>query len=161
MQVMVIELARYALGSDEPNSSEFDLATEHPVIDLMPDQRAISDMGGTMRLGRYPCQIQPGTRAAAAYQQAMVHERHRHRYELNNQYRDLLANAGMVFGGLSPDGRLVEIAELGDHPWMVGCQFHPEFKSRLGKPHPLFDGFIRAAIEFDTHQVQSSVRLPI
>jgi len=148
MQVMVIELARYALDSDEPNSSEFDLATQYPVIDLMPDQRAISDMGGTMRLGRYPCQTKPGSKAATAYQHPLVYERHRHRYELNNQYRDLLANAGMVFSGLSPDGRLVEIAELGDHPWMVGCQFHPEFKSRLGKPNPLFDGFIQAAIEF-------------
>jgi CTP synthase len=145
MQVMVIELARHALGSDEPNSTEFDISTKYPVIDLMPDQRAIEDMGGTMRLGIYPCQITPGTRAAAAYAQSLVQERHRHRFELNNQYRDLLASAGMVFSGLSPDGRLVEIAELRDHPWMAGCQFHPEFKSRPGKPHPLFSAFIQAA----------------
>ncbi len=145
MQVMVIELARHALGSDEPNSTEFDISTQYPVIDLMPDQRAIEDMGGTMRLGIYPCQITPGTRAAAAYDQPLAQERHRHRFELNNQYRDLLASAGMVFSGLSPDGRLVEIAELRDHPWMAGCQFHPEFKSRPGKPHPLFSAFVRAA----------------
>jgi len=149
MQVMVIELARHTLGSDEPNSTEFDISTEYPVIDLLPEQRAISDVGGTMRLGVYPCQMVPGTRAAAAYgQQRLVHERHRHRFELNNQYRDLLASAGMVFSGLSPDGRLVEITELHDHPWMVGCQFHPEFKSRPGKPHPLFSAFVKAAIEF-------------
>jgi CTP synthase len=115
------------------------------VIDLMPDQRAIEDMGGTMRLGIYPCQTVAGTNAAAAYGQQLVHERHRHRFELNNQYRDLLTGAGMTFSGLSPDGRLVEIAEVRDHPWMVGCQFHPEFKSRPGKPHPLFSAFVRAA----------------
>ena len=147
MQVMVIDLARQALGSDEPNSTEFDPSTKCPVIDLMPEQRAISDVGGTMRLGTYPCQLVPGTRAAAAYGQPLVHERHRHRFELNNQYRDLLTKAGMVFSGLSPDGRLVEIAELRDHPWMVGSQFHPEFKSRPGKPHPLFSAFVKAATE--------------
>jgi CTP synthase len=148
MQVMVIELARHALGSDEPNSTEFDISTKYPVIDLMPDQRAITDRGGTMRLGIYPCQLVPGTKAAAAYEQPLVSERHRHRFELNNQYRSLLSTAGMVFSGLSPDGRLVEIAELREHPWMVGCQFHPEFKSRPGKPHPLFRAFVRTAIEF-------------
>jgi CTP synthase len=148
MQVMVIELARHAVGNDEPNSTEFDHSTAYPVIDLMPDQRAISDMGGTMRLGIYPCQLVPGTKAAAAYTIPAVQERHRHRFELNNQFRELLANAGMEFAGLSPDGRLVEIVELRDHPWMVGCQFHPEFKSRPGKPHPLFSGFVQAAIQF-------------
>jgi CTP synthase len=145
MQVMVIELARHVLHTDEPNSTEFDISTRYPVIDLMPDQRAIEDMGGTMRLGIYPCQTVAGTNAAAAYGQQLVHERHRHRFELNNQYRDLLTGAGMTFSGLSPDGRLVEIAEVRDHPWMVGCQFHPEFKSRPGKPHPLFSAFVRAA----------------
>ncbi len=159
MQVMVIELARHAVGNDEPNSTEFDHASAYPVIDLMPDQRDISDMGGTMRLGIYPCQLVPGTRAALAYAGARPHpgegaptvqERHRHRFELNNQFRDLLAHAGMDFTGLSPDGRLVEVVELRDHPWMVGCQFHPEFKSRPGKPHPLFSGFIQAAIQFST-----------
>jgi CTP synthase len=157
MQVMVIELARHAVGNDEPNSTEFDHSTSYPVIDLMPDQRAISDMGGTMRLGIYPCQLVPGTKAAAAYAESRHHlgeavpavqERHRHRFELNNQFRDLLGNAGMEFSGLSPDGRLVEIVELRDHPWMVGCQFHPEFRSRPGKPHPLFSGFVQAAVQF-------------
>lgn len=144
MQVMVIELARHALGSDEPNSSEFDMSTPYPVIDLMPEQRAISDMGGTMRLGIYPCQLVEGTKAAAAYGQPLVYERHRHRFELNNDYRDLLAGEGMIFSGVSPDQRLVEIAELREHPWMVGCQFHPEFKSRPGQAHPLFRAFIGA-----------------
>ena len=144
MQVMVIELARHVLDSEEPNSTEFEVSTQYPVIDLMPEQRSISDMGGTMRLGIYPCQLVAGTRAAAAYDQELVFERHRHRFELNNDYRDLLAGGGMVFSGVSPDGRLVEIAELRDHPWMVGCQFHPEFRSRPGKPHPLFSAFIQA-----------------
>jgi CTP synthase len=148
LQVMVIELARHALNSDEPNSTEFDVSTKYPVIDLMPDQRAITDMGGTMRLGIYPCQLVRATHAAAAYGQQLVHERHRHRFEVNNEYRDLLASAGMVFSGLSPDNRLVEIVEFRDHPWMLGCQFHPEFKSRPGKPHPLFRGFVGAAVEF-------------
>jgi CTP synthase len=151
MQVMVIELARHAIGGDAANSSEFDHATPNPVIDLMPNQRASSDMGGTMRLGTYPCQLVPGTRAAAAYGTPLVNERHRHRFELNNQYRDLLIKAGMVFSGMSPDGRLVEVAELADHPWMVGSQFHPEFKSRPGKPHPLFSGFVRAATQSQKH----------
>jgi CTP synthase len=151
MQVMVIELARHALNSDEPNSTEFDIKTRYPVIDLMADQRDISEMGGTMRLGLYPCHLVPGTRSAAAYAkvlqgQTVVRERHRHRFEVNNFYRKLLADAGMVFSGLSPDGRLVEIGELADHPFMVGCQFHPEFRSRPTRPHPLFQGFVEAAV---------------
>jgi CTP synthase len=150
LQVMVIELARLASGSDEPNSTEFDISTKYPVIDLLPEQRAISDVGGTMRLGIYPCHLVPGTKSAAAYGQPLVEERHRHRFEVNNQYRKLLADAGMAFAGLSPDGRLVEIVEVEDHPWMVGCQFHPEFKSRPGKPHPLFSTFIKSAIESST-----------
>ena len=148
MQVMVIELARHAVGNDEPNSTEFDIATKYPVIDLMPEQRDITDMGGTMRLGVYPCVLVPGTRAAAAYNCEQVDERHRHRFEVNNAYRDLLAEAGMVFSGLSPDGRLVEIVELADHPWMLGTQFHPEFQSRPNKPHPLFRAFLTAAISY-------------
>jgi len=147
MQVMVIDLARQALGSDEPNSTEFDIKTQYPVIDLMPNQRDISEMGGTMRLGLYPCQTMPGSRAAAAYGEALVHERHRHRFEVNNSYRGLLTAAGMVFSGLSPDGRLVEIGELADHPYMLGCQFHPEFRSRPTRPHPLFLAFIKAVME--------------
>jgi CTP synthase len=148
LQVMIIELARQALGSDEPNSTEFDIATKYPVIALMPDQQDISDMGGTMRLGLYPCRLLPGTKAAQAYQADEVQERHRHRFEVNNAYRDLLARAGMVFSGLSPGGRLVEIAELREHPWMLGSQFHPEFRSRPNRPHPLFLGFVAAAKAF-------------
>ncbi len=147
MQLMVVEFARHLLGSDEPNSTEFDRNTPHPVIDLMPDQRAITDMGGTMRLGLYPCVLQPGTRAAAAYGKTLVEERHRHRFELNNAYRQLLSEGGMVFSGLSPDGRLVEIAEIADHPFMVGTQFHPEFLSRPTRPHPLFVAFLQATRE--------------
>ncbi len=148
MQVMCIELARHALGSEEPNSTEFDPKTRYPVIDLMPDQRDLAEMGGTMRLGLYPCQLVTGTRAAAAYGTPLAHERHRHRWEVNNAYRDLLTGAGMTFSGLSPEGRLVEIGELADHPFMLGCQFHPEFKSRPTRPHPLFQAFIEAAIEW-------------
>jgi CTP synthase len=144
MQLMVIEFARHLLGSDEPNSTEFDRSTPHPVIDLMPDQRSIADMGGTMRLGLYPCQLQPGTCAAQAYGVPLVQERHRHRFELNNAYRDLLGKGGMVFSGISPDGRLVEIAELTNHPFMIATQFHPEFLSRPNRPHPLFLGFLDA-----------------
>jgi len=144
LQVMIIELARHILGSDEPNSTEFDIKTRYPVIDLMPDQRDLSEMGGTMRLGLYPCQLLPGSRAAAAYGEPLVYERHRHRFEVNNNYRGLLSAGGMVFSGLSPDGRLVEIGELADHPFMVGCQFHPEFKSRPNRPHPLFLSFLQA-----------------
>jgi CTP synthase len=147
MQLMVVEFARYVLGSDEVNSTEFDRSTPHPVIDLMPDQKGIVDMGGTMRLGLYPCQLQPGTIAAQAYQQEMVQERHRHRFEFNNAYREVLQKAGMRYSGLSPDGRLVEIAELADHPFMLGTQFHPEFLSRPNRPHPLFVAFLKAVRE--------------
>jgi CTP synthase len=144
MQLMVVEFARQLLGDDEANSTEFDRSTPHPVIDLMPDQRSIADMGGTMRLGLYPCCLQPGTRTAEAYQQELVEERHRHRFELNNTHREMLNRGGMVFSGLSPDGRLVEIAELKDHPFMIGTQFHPEFLSRPNRPHPLFVAFLKA-----------------
>ncbi len=144
MQVLCIEFARHVFDSDEPNSIEFDPTTRVPVIDLMPDQRAVEELGGTMRLGIYPCNLTPGTHAAEAYQVKTVMERHRHRFEFNNAYRAILEKAGLVFSGLSPDGRLVEIAELRDHPWMLGSQFHPEFKSRPTAPRPLFLGFIRA-----------------
>jgi CTP synthase len=147
MQVIVIELARYTLNSEEPNSTEFHISTKYPVIDLMPEQQAMSAMGGTMRLGIYPCHLVPSTRAATAYGQEVVNERHRHRFEFNNAYRDILAQAGLIFSGLSPDRRLVEIVEVGDHPWMVGTQFHPEFKSRPNRPHPLFRDFIAAVKE--------------
>ena len=151
MQVMCIEFARFVTGSDEPNSTEFDISTEYPIIDLMPDQRDIADMGGTMRLGVYECELQPETHAAAAYASQglgpLIQERHRHRFEFNNTFRGDMERNGMVFSGLSPDGRLVEIAELRDHPFMVGSQFHPEFKSRPNRPHPLFLAFVNAASE--------------
>ncbi len=147
MQVMVIEFARYALGSTEPNSTEFDASTRYPVIDLLPEQKEAQDKGGTMRLGNYCCHLVPNSRAAGAYGQSVVYERHRHRFEFNNQFRSLVQEAGMVCSGLSPDRSLVEVCELADHPWMVSCQFHPEFGSRPGKPHPLFREFINVAKE--------------
>jgi CTP synthase len=156
MQVMVIELARDALGSDEPNSTEFDMKTEYPVIDLMPDQRGIVELGGTMRLGLYPCALVAGSRAAAAYDEALVYERHRHRFEVNNAYRKLLSSAGMIFSGLSPDGRLVEIGELADHPFMLGSQFHPELRSRPTRPHPLFQAFLEATVERHESRMRGS-----
>jgi len=146
MQVMVIEFARHVFKSSEPNSTEFNPSTRYPVIDFLPDQVDIENKGGTMRLGNYPCQLKPGSKAAEAYNgQKIIMERHRHRYEFNNQYRDILEKEGLICSGLSPDGRLVEVCELADHPWMVGCQFHPEFGSRPNRPHPLFLGFINAA----------------
>jgi CTP synthase len=147
MQVMVIEFARHVLGLARANSTEFDPSTPFPVIDLLPDQRTISGKGGTMRLGNYPCHLVPGTRAAEAYgtEWTVIQERHRHRFEFNNEYRDQLSAAGLTYSGLSPDGRLVEICELRGHPWMVACQFHPEFASRPNRPHPLFNSFIGAA----------------
>jgi CTP synthase len=148
MQCMVIELARTALGTEDANSTEFDAFTPHPVIDLLPEQRDIAEKGGTMRLGSYPCVLEAGSLAGRAYGQPIVLERHRHRYEFNNSYRELLAQHGMTFTGLSPDGRLVEIVEIADHPFYLGTQFHPEFKSRPNRPHPLFANFIGAALAF-------------
>jgi CTP synthase len=145
MQVMCVEFARDILGYEDANSTEFDRSTDHPVIDLMLEQRAITDMGGTMRLGLYPCVLQTGTKAALAYGEKQVEERHRHRWEFNNSYRDQFENSGMLFSGISPDGLLVEIVELKDHPYMVGCQFHPEFLSRPMRPHPLFVGLLKEA----------------
>ena len=147
MQVMCVEFARDVLGYEDANSTEFDRSTTHPVIDLMLEQRAITDMGGTMRLGLYPCVIQPGTKVAEAYGEKKVEERHRHRWEFNNNYRKEFEVAGMIFSGISPDGLLVEISELKDHPYMVGSQFHPEFLSRPMRPHPLFVGLLKAAAE--------------
>jgi CTP synthase len=147
MQVMVIEFAREALHEERANSSEFDRSTPAPVIDLMPDQHNITEKGGTMRLGLYPCQLQPGSKAAKAYQCEEVQERHRHRFELNNRFREELETAGMVMSGVSPDNRLVEIAELEAHPFMLGTQFHPEFLSRPNRPHPLFNAFIKAVCD--------------
>jgi len=147
MQMACIEIARHVCGLEGANSTEINPAAPHPVIDIMPDQREIEDLGGTMRLGRYPCWLLPGTRARDAYGADLVEERHRHRFEFNNAYRGVLERAGVVFSGLSPDGRLVEIIELRDHPFFVGTQFHPEFRSRPMRPHPLFREFIRAAAE--------------
>jgi len=147
LQAAVIELARHALNSSAPNSTEFNQYTEHPVIDLMLAQRDISDKGGTMRLGAWPCRLALDSKAFAAYGQMVISERHRHRYEFNNDYRDLLTRHGLVLSGLSPDNQLVEVVELRDHPWFVGTQFHPEFKSRPDHPHPLFRDFVGAAIK--------------
>jgi len=147
MQLMCVEFARTFLQSEDANSTEFDRTTPHPVIDLLPEQRGIGNLGGTMRLGLYPCHLTPGTRAGDAYAQPMVEERHRHRFEFNNNYRDVLGQKGLVFSGLSPDGRLVEIAEIADHPFMVGSQFHPEFLSRPNRCHPLFRAFMQAVAE--------------
>jgi CTP synthase len=146
LQCGVIEVARDVVGAQDANSTEFDLFTNAPVIDFMPDQRDMEEKGGTMRLGLYPARLTPGTRAAEAYGTEVIYERHRHRFEVNNAYRDALEGAGMVLSGQSPDGRLVEIVELRDHPWYVASQFHPEFRSRPDRPHPLFSGFVRAAI---------------
>jgi CTP synthase len=145
LQCAVIEYARNVCGLTDSHSVEFLTEVSDPVICLMDSQRQVTDMGGTMRLGAYPCRIQEGSRAAEAYDTLEISERHRHRYEVNNNYRELLADNGMVFSGLSPDGNLVEILELPDHPWFLGCQFHPELKSRPMRPHPLFDAFIAAA----------------
>jgi CTP synthase len=145
MQLMVVEFARHVLGSNEPNSSEFNPNTRYPVIDLLPEQCNVTDKGGTMRLGSYPCHLVAGSQAAQAYKETVVYERHRHRFEFNNQFRDMLDKAGLKASGLSPDNRLVEICELADHRWMLGVQFHPEFASRPNRPHPLFTAFIAAA----------------
>ncbi len=147
MQLMVVEFAREILNDEEANSAEFDQGTKNPVIDLLPEQREINDMGGTMRLGLYPCELTPGSIVAKAYGTNQVQERHRHRFEFNNVYREQFETSGMRFSGLSPDGRLVEIAELTDHPFMVGTQFHPEFLSRPNRPHPLFVAFVKAICE--------------
>ena len=145
MHVMVIEFARYALNSPEPNSTEFDTSTPYPVIDLLSSQRSIENKGATMRLGNYPCRLVEGSHAANAYGCSLIYERHRHRYEFNNKFRAQLEEAGMIYSGLSPDGELVELCELANHPWMASCQFHPEFGSRPGRPHPLFRDFIGVA----------------
>ncbi|MGC8897735.1 MAG: CTP synthase [Bacteroidota bacterium] len=147
LQCAVIEFARNVCGMEGANSTEF-RHTRYNVIDLMPQQRGLKELGGTMRLGSYPCVLQKGTRAYRAYRREFITERHRHRYEVNNKFRKRLSDAGMVFSGLSPDGSLIEMIELPDHPWFVGCQFHPELKSRATKAHPLFREFVRAAKEF-------------
>jgi CTP synthase len=145
MQTAIIEFARNVCGLDDSHSSEFAPECDNPVISLMESQQHVTDMGGTMRLGAYPCRLARGSRAAEIYGQPEVSERHRHRYEVSNAYRDLFVQHGMKLSGLSPDGQLVEIVELTTHPWFIGCQFHPELQSRPTRPHPLFAGFIAAA----------------
>ena len=147
MQMAVVEFARNVAGLEMANSSEFDTDSPYPVIDIMPDQKDIDEKGGTMRLGLYPCKIKKDSITYSVYGDELIYERHRHRYEFNNEYRELLVSKGLVFAGLSPSEKLVEIIELKDHPWFIGVQFHPEFKSRPNRPHPLFRDFIRAAVE--------------
>ncbi|AIQ10701.1 CTP synthase [Paenibacillus durus] len=151
MQVSVIEYGRSILGLTGANSSEIDSATPHPVIDLLPEQKDIEDLGGTMRLGLYPCKLQPNSLAMSCYGEELVYERHRHRYEFNNSYRDQIEKAGLLISGASPDGRLVEIVELPGHPWFLAVQFHPEFTSRPNRPQPLFREFVKASL---THAEQ-------
>ncbi|HEY0715091.1 MAG TPA: gamma-glutamyl-gamma-aminobutyrate hydrolase family protein, partial [Polyangia bacterium] len=146
MQIAVIEFARHVGGLDGANSTEFDDKTAHPVIDFLPEQRTVTEKGATMRLGAYPCILVAGTKAAQAYGAQEISERHRHRYEFNNEYRELLTSHGLIISGTSPDKRLVEMIELPDHPYFVGCQFHPEFKSKPQSAAPLFRSFIAAAL---------------
>jgi len=146
MQVAVVEFARSVCLLDDANSSEIDANCQHPVIDLLPEQKDIEDLGGTMRLGLYPCKLAPGSLAMACYEEELIYERHRHRYEFNNQYRDLLQQAGLHFSNASPDGRLIEIIELPEHPWFIAVQFHPEFISRPDRPQKLFYSFVKAAL---------------
>lgn len=155
LQVMVIEYARNVLGLSGANSSEFDSMTPAPVIHLMPEQNDIDEKGGTMRLGLYPCLLQEGSKARDAYQTDQVEERHRHRFELNNDYRAELESAGLICSGISPDNRLVEITEVQNHPFMLGTQFHPEFLSRPNRPHPLFDAFLRAVKDHKADQAKA------
>jgi CTP synthase len=146
MQVAVIEFARHVAGLEGAHSAEFDAATPYPVIDLMEDQKGLTDKGATMRLGAFACRLHADTKSAAAYGVEQVSERHRHRYEFNNAFRERLQQAGLVIAGTNPDRDLVEIVENADHPWFVGVQFHPEFKSKPRKAHPLFASFIAAAL---------------
>jgi len=147
MQMAVVEFARHVLGYEDANSAEFSETSTHPVIALMPDQLGVTDKGGTMRLGKYPCTLAEGTRSRELYGAEEISERHRHRFEFNNDYREEMTKKGMTLAGLSPNGKLVEIVELPNHPWFVGVQFHPEFKSRPNRAHPLFYGFVKAAGE--------------
>jgi CTP synthase len=145
MQTAIIEFARHVMKLDDSHSSEFAPECENPVVSLMESQQHVTDMGGTMRLGAYPCRLARGSKVAEVYGVPEVSERHRHRYEVSNQYRDAFVEHGLRLSGLSPNGSLVEIVELGDHPWFIGCQFHPELQSRPTRPHPLFAGFIAAS----------------
>ena len=148
MQMAIVEFARHVLGYADAHTAEINPDTTHPVIHIMPDQNGVTDLGGTLRLGAYPCEIQKGSKAYEIYGSEKISERHRHRYEVNNDYREALISGGMILSGLSPDGHIVEMCEIKDHPWFVATQAHPEFKSRPNKPHPLFAGFIKAACSY-------------
>jgi CTP synthase len=158
MQCATIEFARTVLGLTGATSTEFDKKTPHPVISLLDEQLEVENLGGTMRLGAYPCRIEPGSCAHAAYDVSLVRERHRHRYEFNNRYRDLFESRGFRLSGLSPDGKLVEIIEIEDHPWFVASQFHPEFRSKPTAAHPLFREFVSAAL---TYAQSSAAKAPL
>jgi CTP synthase len=147
MQMAIVEFARNVIGFSDAHTAELDMDTTHPVISLMPDQNDVEDIGGTLRLGSYPCVLDKSSKSYQVYGEELIHERHRHRYEVNNDYREDLSNAGMKLSGISPDGRIVEMVEIPAHPWFVATQAHPEFKSRPNRPHPLFREFIRAAVE--------------
>lgn len=149
MQMAIVEFARHVLGYADAHSSELNPNTTHPVIHIMPDQHNVTDLGGTLRLGAYKCVLDENSKAYELYGEKVIEERHRHRYEVNNEYRDVLIENGMQLCGISPDGRIVEMIELKDHPWFVATQAHPEFKSRPNKPHPLFKGFVAAALEYE------------
>jgi CTP synthase len=161
MQIACIEFARNVAGLERANSAEFDEKSPHPVIHLMERQKGVTEKGGTMRLGAYPCRVEPGSTAANCYGKDLVHERHRHRFEFNNAYRDLFRQKGMRFSGIWPEGDLVEMIELENHPWFVGVQFHPEFKSKPTAPHPLFKGFIQAALEYSRPKTASTQKVGV
>jgi CTP synthase len=143
---MAIEFARHVLHMKGANSTEFDSSSPFPIISMLEEQRSVKSLGGTMRLGAYPCRVAKGSKASAAYGEKVIFERHRHRYEFNNEYKEAFTKAGVLFSGVSPDGTLVEMMEIKSHPWMLGVQFHPEFKSRPVNAHPLFREFIKASL---------------
>jgi CTP synthase len=148
MQLAIVEVSRHVIGFKDAHSVELDPGTTHPVIHLMPEQDGIEDIGGTLRLGSYPCVLDESSKAFSLYEEKTIHERHRHRYEVNNYYREDFIRGGIKLSGLSPDGRIVEMMELDNHPWFIATQAHPEFKSRPNRPHPLFKGFVGAALEY-------------
>ena len=156
MQMAIVEFARHVLDIRDAHSIELDPQTAHPVIHLMPDQNGVTDIGGTLRLGSYPCILGKDTKAYQLYGTEKIAERHRHRYEVNNDYRAALTAHGMTLSGISPDGRIVEMVELPNHPWFIGTQAHPELKSRPNRPHPLFKGFIGAALEYQKNQSEQN-----
>ena len=147
MQLAIVEYARHVAGLEEAHSIELNPQTPYPVIALLPDQNGIEDIGGTLRLGSYPCILDKSTKAYELYGAEEIHERHRHRYEVNNDFRRVLTDNGLTLSGLSPDGRIVEMIELKDHPFFIATQAHPELKSRPNRPHPLFRGFVEAALK--------------